>query len=158
MLYCRKLTQQQVSEPNGLVAQSQLITAQHNTYECNLYILFANASCDSSTLEQPKVGEGDDSPTLLEHHLGILLSSDLPDIDSLKYMIRDHSDDLNDILNTLDHVIKLQEVRLPLDRQVKNINWRAKLIIAELRDWAKGISKEAAMIGFKEMLQGLKLR
>ena len=67
-------------------------------------------------------------------------------------MIRDHSDDLNDILNTLDHVIKLQEVRLPLDRQVKNINWRAKLIIAELRDWAKGISKEAAMIGFKEML------
>ena len=48
---------------------------------------------------------------------------------------------------------------MPGTRKVKDANWRAKLILAELRAWADGKrSKEEAVTEFKEMLTGLKAK
>ena len=48
---------------------------------------------------------------------------------------------------------------MPGTRKVKDVNWRAKLILAELRAWADGKrSKEETVMEFREMLAGLKAK
>ena len=48
---------------------------------------------------------------------------------------------------------------MPGTRKVKDVNWRAKLILAELRAWADcKRSKEETVMEFKEMLAGLKAK
>ena len=44
---------------------------------------------------------------MIEHHLGVMLTSpDLPDLNSLKHMVNDASDDLEDVLNAIDHAVE----------------------------------------------------
>jgi len=88
----------------------------------------------------------------------VLLASDLPDISRVKHMVSDRSDDLNDILNAFDHLVEIHAANLPETRAVKDVNWRAKLILAEIRDWANCMSREDAMVNFREMLASLQTR
>ena len=59
--------------------------------------------------------------------------------------MRDQSEDLGDILNSLDHLVEIQSANLPSNHQVKSVNWRTKLILAELRDWIKDKTKAEAI-------------
>ena len=44
---------------------------------------------------------------MIEHHLGVMLTSpDLPDLSSLKHMIDNASDDLEDVLNAIEHAVE----------------------------------------------------
>ena len=51
-------------------------------------------------------------PSLIEHHIGVLLQSELPDISSLKHTLRDASDDLTDLFDALEHQIELHTASL----------------------------------------------
>ena len=97
---------------------------------------------------------------MIEHHLGVMLTSpDLTDLSSLKHMIDDASDDLEDIFNAIEHAVDQKSTNLPGARKVKDVNWRAKLILAELRAWADTKhSKEEKVVEFQEMLDGLKAK
>ena len=88
----------------------------------------------------------------------MLASPDLPDLDNLRHIVDDCSDDLGDILSALEHAVEQHSANLPATRQVKDVNWRAKLILAELRSWAKDKPKEDSIIEFKEMLANLKAK
>ena len=98
-------------------------------------------TCDNEAKEKTLVGAPDGAiphePSLIEHHLGLLLASDLPDLKSIEHIVRDQSDDLDDILNAIEHLVEVQSANLPSNHQVKSVNWRTKLILAELRDWKK---------------------
>ena len=95
----------------------------------------------------------------MEHHLGLMMASpDLPDLNGLKYIVDDGSDDLCDILNAIEHAVDRHTTNLPQEKQVKDVNWLAKLVIAELRAWAKTKSKEDSIVEFREMLEGLKFK
>lgn len=109
----------------------------------NLYVLFTEVSCDKEQIKEmldpaemriPK--QVLPKRDLIKHHLGQLLASDLPDISSLCYCVKDQSEDLVDVFDALDHQVMSQMANLPQKRG-KDINWRGKLILAELRDWCR---------------------
>lgn len=85
----------------------------------------------------------------------VLLSSELPPLSSLSHTVRDNSDDICDILNAIGHSVESRSANLPESRAVTGVNWRAKLILAELRNWTSLRSKEDATIEFEQMLASL---
>lgn len=52
-------------------------------------------------------------PSLIEHHISSLLGSDLPDLSLIKHSISDYSDNLGDILNSIEHLVESKTVNLP---------------------------------------------
>ena len=49
--------------------------------------------------------------------MGFMLSSpDLPDINGLKHVVDDCSDDLGEILNAIEHAVDQNSANLPTDR------------------------------------------
>ena len=84
------------------------------SHEREIYILFPNVSCDSRLLTlgleadiNTTITPEPRSMQLIEHHLGVMLTHpDLPDLSSLKHMVDDASDDLNDVLNAIEHAIE----------------------------------------------------
>ena len=53
---------------------------------------------------------------------------------SLSFCVKDTSSNLLDIINAIEHQVSIHMANLPQTRH-KDINWRAKLVLAELRDW-----------------------
>ena len=143
----------------GLAAASLLVDPQIHNYENTLYVLFTAEPCNDHEMEQLLSKRVQSQPSLVEHHLSVMLSSDLPDIKNLKHIIADsRNGDLSDILNAIEHLVEIHQANLPTNRQFKDVNWKAKLIIAELRDWAKDLTRENALAGFCEMLKATKAR
>ena len=68
------------------------------------------------------------------------------------------TNELQDTLNAIGHVVEIHATSLPKINEVKGVNWRAKLILAELQDWMKDKSKEDAAAEFCQMLEKLKTR
>ena len=46
-------------------------------------------------------------------HLGLLLQTDLPELWSLNYAIEDASENLEDLLDAIQHVVEMQIASLP---------------------------------------------
>ena len=108
-----------------LAGQSTLIDPAELQYEPILYVLFANCSYDQSsllsTLKKERQAESSQpepqSTQLIEHHVGFMLSSpDLPDINGLKHIVDDCSDDLGEILNAIEHTVDQHSANLPTER------------------------------------------
>ena len=45
------------------------------------------------------------------------------------------SNELLDTLNAIGHTVEAHAASLPKRNEVKGVNWRAKLILAELKNW-----------------------
>ena len=128
-LYCRKLQQQLsiagVPSSSSLAGQSTLIDPSELQYEPILYVLFTNCSYDQSSLlsaleKEHKAETTQPEPQstqLIEHHVGFMLSSpNLPDINVLKHIVDDCSDDLGEILNAIEHAVDQNSANLPTER------------------------------------------
>ena len=70
-----------------------------------------------------------------------MFSSELPDVQLVSHIIENGRDDFDTILSALQHLIEMQQAGLPktsIRRSVsKEANWQAKLIFAELKQWAQ---------------------
>ena len=120
-----------------------LTDSQSHIYESNLYILFTQEKSNDQAIEAALsttnlLASLNYQPSLIEYHLGFMLSgNELPEISNIKHMVDDRSDDISDILSAIQHLTEAHAASLPPHRRYKEINWRAKLILAELRDWIK---------------------
>ena len=45
------------------------------------------------------------------------------------------SNELLDTMNAIGHTVEAHAASLPKRNEVKGVNWRAKLILAELKNW-----------------------
>ena len=96
----------------GIAASSVFTDSRNLIYKTIPFILFTNVAVRDDTQKMAEGASNEESCDLVEHHLGVLLESDLPDINSLKYLINDRSDDFSDILNALDHLVEIHSVNL----------------------------------------------
>lgn len=73
-------------------------------------------------------------------------------------MVDDEGGNVQELLCALDHLIDMHAASVPAV-MVKERNLKAKLIVAELREWTSNMpSQHEAITAFSQMIQSLKTK